>query len=81
MTAFHSHDNPLAVYHARWRIQVPGEGLDLTIEPMLADQELVVSYTHWEGRARVEGRSSDKTVAGSGYVKLTGYAGSMADQY
>ncbi len=70
-----------AVYPARWRVQIPGEGLDITVEPALADQELVVSYAYWEGTVHVEGRHGDRTVAGSGYVELTGYAGSMAGQF
>jgi predicted secreted hydrolase len=48
---------------------------------VLADQELVVSYAYWEGMVHVEGRHGDRTVAGAGYVELTGYAGSMAGQF
>jgi predicted secreted hydrolase len=62
-------------------VQIPGEELDITVEPALADQELVVSYAYWEGMIHVEGRHGDRPVAGSGYVELTGYAGSMAGQF
>jgi predicted secreted hydrolase len=70
-----------AVYPARWRIQIPQTGLDITVEPVLAAQELVVSYAYWEGMVRIEGRSGEQDVTGSGYVELTGYAGSMAGQF
>jgi predicted secreted hydrolase len=60
------------VYPARWRLAVPNEGLDLDLEPWLADQEMRTSFTYWEGAVKVRG-----SVTGNGYVELTGYAGSM----
>ncbi|MBN1955936.1 MAG: carotenoid 1,2-hydratase [Anaerolineae bacterium] len=65
-----------AVYPARWTVTVPAAGLALDVAPYVADQELVVSFVYWEGAVQVGG-----TVAGSGYVELTGYAGSMAGQF
>ncbi len=68
-----------AVYPARWRVRVPGEGLDVEVEPVLADQELATSsaagIVYWEGRVRVRGTRRGRPVAGEGYVELTGYAG------
>ncbi len=68
-----------AVYPARWRVQVPGRQLDLTIEPVLADQELVmdgpVGVRYWEGSVRISGSAAGRPVTGRGYVELTGYAG------
>ena len=61
-------------YPSGWRIQVPKEGLDLTLDPVLEDQELdtrsSVGITYWEGAVNV--RSSGQVV-GRGYVELTGY--------
>ena len=55
-------------YPAGWRLRIPSEKIDLTIEPLLADQELDVSFRYWEGAVRIEGTSR-----GRGYVELTGY--------
>lgn len=61
-----------AVYPAGWKLAIPSEGIDLHITPLLADQELRVSFTYWEGAVRIEG-----TQTGYGYVELTGYYESM----
>jgi predicted secreted hydrolase len=55
--------------------------LELHIQPYLADQELNVSYVYWEGCVRIEGKHEGVNVAGSGYVELTGYAGTMAGEF
>lgn len=68
-----------AEYPARWRVRVPGRGLELSIEPVLPDQELVlegpVGVRYWEGSVRVSGSARGRPVTGRGYVELTGYAG------
>jgi len=58
-----------ARYPDRFRVRVPGEGLDLDVRPLLADQELDTSFRYWEGAVAVAG-----TVPGNGYVELTGYS-------
>jgi predicted secreted hydrolase len=67
------------VYPAGWVLRLPGEALELRLEPVLADQEIVAKsmngLAYWEGRVRVTGRSAGAAVAGEGYVELTGYAG------
>jgi hypothetical protein len=70
-----------ATYPAQWTIQVPSASLTLRVEPYLADQELDVSYQYWEGAVRLEGEHAGRGVRGSGYVELTGYAGSMQGQF
>ncbi len=63
-----------ATYPARWRIEVPGEGLALAVEPELADQEnraAAAGLFYWEGAVRV--RDAGGRGAGEGYVELTGY--------
>ncbi|HMN60926.1 MAG TPA: lipocalin-like domain-containing protein, partial [Anaerolinea sp.] len=69
------------VYPSRWRIQVPSEGLTLQIEPLIADQELNLSFVYWEGAVRISGECNGAAVSGKGYVELTGYAGSMAGEF
>jgi predicted secreted hydrolase len=70
-----------ATYPARWTVIAPAVDLVLEIEPYLADQELTVSYAYWEGAVRVEGERAGQSVRGSGYVEMTGYAGSMQGQF
>lgn len=65
-----------ATYPARWRFSIPGEDLELTIRPLLADQELPVSFVYWEGAVAVEGDAT-----GYGYVEMTGYFRSMQGQF
>jgi hypothetical protein len=60
-------------YPARWRIAVPRAGIDLEIEPILADQELDVGLRYWEGAVDARGTSAGRPVTGRGYVELTGY--------
>ena len=68
-----------AVYPSGWRLRVPSAGLDLTLVPVLADQELAntaggVSY--WEGAVDVDDTATGRH-RGRGYVELTGYAGAV----
>jgi predicted secreted hydrolase len=70
-----------ADYPSGWRVTIPSAGLSLEIEPYLADQELNVSYSYWEGAVRIAGQAGGKPVQGSGYVELTGYAGSIEGEF
>ncbi|MEA2601962.1 MAG: hypothetical protein QOF89_2954 [Acidobacteriota bacterium] len=63
-----------ARYPARWRVRIPSEELDLEVRPLLADQELDVSFRYWEGAVEIEGTRRGRPIRGSGYVELTGYA-------
>lgn len=62
-----------ATYPARWRVRVPAADLDLEIRPLLADQELDVSFRYWEGAVAIAGTRDGRPVQGRGYVELTGY--------
>jgi predicted secreted hydrolase len=68
-----------ARYPSGWKISVGALRLELTIEPLLADQELVTAastgVTYWEGACRVTGTKDGRPVQGKAYVELTGYAG------
>lgn len=70
-----------AAYPGRWTVKIPSAGVSLEIEPYLADQEFRGSYAYWEGAVRIRGSRSGKAVQGSGYVELTGYAGTMGGQF
>jgi predicted secreted hydrolase len=59
-------------YPARWRLRVPGQRLELVVEPLQANQELVLRVHYWEGAVRVSG---PRGVSGRGYMELAGYGG------
>lgn len=61
------------VYPSRWRIRIPGEGLELEVAPHLPDQELDLAVRYWEGAVRVTGTAHGQAITGDGYVELTGY--------
>lgn len=70
-----------AIYPSAWRVKVPSAQIDLEITPLIADQELNLSFVYWEGTVQITGTVAGKTVRGNGYVELTGYARSMAGQF
>ena len=73
--------NTGALYPSGWVLTVPSARARLVVTPKLADQEMAVSFTYWEGAVDVSGTLNGIEVAGSGYVELTGYAGSMQGQF
>ncbi len=60
-------------YPARWRLRVPSEGIELSVVPRVADQELRTFVRYWEGAVSADGVSLGRPVEGEGYVELTGY--------
>ncbi len=64
-------------YPATWRVQVPGQGYDLTVEPLVPQQELSLRFFHaftlhyWEGMCRVTGTQNGQPVTGKAYVEIT----------
>jgi predicted secreted hydrolase len=68
-----------ATYPATWSLAIPTLGLETTITPLLADQELSTAestgVTYWEGACKVDGRREGRPIGGRAYVEMTGYAG------
>ncbi|MBS1796758.1 MAG: carotenoid 1,2-hydratase [Acidobacteria bacterium] len=66
-----------AVYPSGWRLKVPKMGLDLTVAPVIENQELDTRGTtmivYWEGACEVAGKAGESDVAGRAYVELVGY--------
>ncbi len=56
-------------YPARWQVTIPGQGLDLTVTPVVPNQEHTHVFAYWEGAAAFEGDSAK----GMGYIEMTGY--------
>jgi predicted secreted hydrolase len=61
-------------YPSGWTIRIPGQGLELDVEPVIDDQELFTTVRYWEGAVDVAGTLAGRPVSGRGYVELTGYA-------
>jgi predicted secreted hydrolase len=55
-------------YPSEWHFQLPKESIDLKLRPLVADQEMRLSFTYWEGAVEISGSHS-----GVGYIELTGY--------
>lgn len=43
------------------------------VSPKMADQELRLDFSYWEGAVRFSGQYQKRPVSGEGYVELTGY--------
>ena len=70
-----------ATYPAGWRISIPSHQADLTVTPLLADQELRLTrmgaLDYWEGACSNQGTVGGRAAGGVGYTELTGYAGAL----
>jgi predicted secreted hydrolase len=68
-----------AAYPAVWSLAVRPLGLDVTLTPLVADQELATEkstgVTYWEGACRIAGTRGGRPIGGRAYVEMTGYAG------
>ena len=64
-------------YPATWRVSVPAQGYELTVTPVMPNQELglrIFKFFHlyyWEGMCRVTGTHHGKPVTGNAYVEIT----------
>lgn len=65
-------------YPGKWQISSRVGDFDLTLTPLIADQEMQISFTYWEGAVNIAGTSNGAPVQGQGYVELTGYAKNAA---
>jgi predicted secreted hydrolase len=70
-----------ARYPHRWLLKVPGQHMELVVEPRLDDQEMrttqPTNITYWEGSVAVRGSTPLGPLTGVGYVELTGYASAL----
>jgi predicted secreted hydrolase len=66
-----------ATYPMGWRVAVPAFRIEVTLQPLLRDQELLTrgstGVTYWEGAVDVSGRFDAVAIGGEGYVEMTGY--------
>ncbi|OPY62901.1 MAG: Hydroxyneurosporene synthase (CrtC) [Syntrophorhabdus sp. PtaU1.Bin002] len=70
-----------AKYPSTWQLRIPAARIDITLAPLVTDQELTTTastgITYWEGAVAGHGTSEKRDVAVEGYMELTGYAGSL----
>jgi predicted secreted hydrolase len=83
LEVLHSWTSPTsgATYPAGWRIEIPDLELVLEGEPLLADQELNVSTTYWEGAVAFHGTRAGRAITARGYIEMTGYYESMEGRF
>ncbi len=66
-----------ATYPSGWKLKVARFDLDLTVTPVLEDQELDTRGTtmiiYWEGACDVSGKVRGENACGRAYVELVGY--------
>ncbi|MFN8445334.1 MAG: lipocalin-like domain-containing protein [Caldilineaceae bacterium] len=67
------------VYPSGWQVSLPNQAVELSIQPLIQDQEMNVSFVYWEGAVKVSGTVEGASVAGNGYVELTGYGKSNTE--
>jgi predicted secreted hydrolase len=64
-------------YPSGWRVSLPRWEAELEVQPLVRDQEMMVSLIYWEGAVAVEGMLGGEPVSGRGYVELTGYGSEL----
>ncbi|MEP6848091.1 MAG: lipocalin family protein [Acidobacteriota bacterium] len=68
-----------AEYPRHWRVSVESLGIDLEIEPLVADQKLdtrgSTMIVYWEGACKVSGDSRGEVVTGRAYIELSATTG------
>ncbi len=60
-------------YPSGWQVSFPAYAIELTIEPLIPDQEMTVAFVYYEGATTIHGTMEGAAVSGRGYVELTGY--------
>lgn len=76
-TGFWKSQKTQATYPSGWTIKVAKYDLDLTVTPVIENQELDTRGTtmiiYWEGACEVRGKAGANDVLGRAYVELVGY--------
>jgi predicted secreted hydrolase len=66
-----------ATYPIQWKIAIPKLGIELEARTPLASQELTgktrLAPNYWEGAIQLSGEHENSSLAGVGYLEMTGY--------
>lgn len=68
-------------YPAGWEVNMPGHAIELSIQPLIPDQEMDVDFIYYEGATEVNGTMGGAPVAGRGFVELTGYGARDMEEF
>jgi predicted secreted hydrolase len=52
----------------RWRLELPAQGVDVTVQAINTQAWMTTSVPYWEGPVTIDG-----TQSGTGYLEMTGY--------
>jgi predicted secreted hydrolase len=79
-TAFWKSKATSAQYPIGWRVALPAQHAEVTVQAALDDQELKLGpITYWEGAVDATGSREGKSIKARGYLELTGYAGALGE--
>ena len=74
-------DQSGAQYPTKWEIHCAPLRLDLTVQPIVFNQELQTKEStgvnYWEGAVEITGAREGRPVKGRGYLEMTGYGGQV----
>lgn len=73
--------NTGVTYPAGWEVNIPSHAIELSIEPLIPDQEMDVDFIYYEGATEVNGTMGGAPVAGRGFVELTGYGARDMEEF
>jgi len=60
-------------YHLAWKIVIPSKNIDLTVEPLIKNQEMCFgTLNYWEGPLKVRGNFKGESVEGKGFLESVG---------
>ena len=76
----HWTNNQGVKYPVRWRIGVPSENLTLQVDAYVFNQEIEHSVRYWEGAVSVHGVRAGRSIAGVGYLEMTGYDATCSEK-
>jgi len=68
-------------YPAGWEVRIPEHEIMLTIQPLIPDQELDVTFVYYEGATEINGVMDGAPVQGRGFVELTGYGNREMEEF
>lgn len=71
--AYWTSERTHVTYPLAWRIAIPTQGLTLSVQPYLEDQEVDRAVRYWEGAVRISGNARGGQIDGQGYLELAGY--------
>jgi predicted secreted hydrolase len=67
------------IYPSGWQVRFPKYNIELTMTPLIRNQEMTVRFIYYEGAITIKGTMDGAPVNGRGYAELTGYGKQMKE--